>query len=571
MATHTEFQVYFEQQGQAREQLMFVEEEHELNGCSIIRENIDVTVLFQSSYEDCRLYIEGLDDCVIQTSSDGEGESYLLPSSQKKLLFSHENFPLIPGDYLVRVYCGRWYYAMLRIQPKQVTESQLQVMKDEVQEFLEGLAYDVVSQGSVYRMVPHEFAHKARVLQYHYKTVLPALVELVSHANYEMATTYESKINYQPIVMDAETFAQRLRYPDRAHEWRVPVRRLNYDIHENRWIKSVVQMMKPSLIEMRNESVVHQSMLKRQLQREGNSQKRSQLQKALGWLENVYKEVSQLIMKLNILQSASWWHEVGIWDGNILPRAAQLNAKYRAFLHIYRDWCGNRSMNLDASYHLRWKRTDKLYETWGFIQFLKLLIEELHFSPQEGWIFSNSHSEQIQIPTLDRNTSITLKRGNLKVLFVYEGEIPSEPAHTSLQVPLYTDSTNNCPDMRMDVFEEDVYMGSLVFDFKYRPLHHIWDATRVRQKTATMKKLTNYAGACRSLFLFGLDYAKYIRPVHEVWAIHPNVHVDYPVSKVLEHHALRIVQLSPKHDMSHIAEDLNKSLTEMIEKRRLFR
>jgi hypothetical protein len=215
---------------------------------------------------------------------------------------------------------------------------------------------------------------------------------------------------------------------------------------------------------------------------------------------------------------------------------------------------------------MRWKRTDKLYEIWGFIQFLQILTKTMCYQPVDGWLYSEDRERQGGLQTLEGNTRIVLCKDAMTIHLFYEGEIPLDAADTSHDHPLYTESTSNRPDMRMDIYLDTTYMGSLLFDFKYRPLHHIWDVTRVKHKTITMRKLSQYVLSCKSNYLFGIREARYVRPVHEVWAIHPNVHKEYPASKKLENHDLRIVQLSPTYSSEHIAENLTMAITELISK-----
>lgn len=46
-----------------------------------------------------------------------------------------------------------------------------------------------------------------------------------------------------------------------------------------------------------------------------------------------------------------------------------------------------------------WKRTDLLYEIWGYIQVVNSLIE-IGYKPIEGWIFSQDYEENKTIPFL---------------------------------------------------------------------------------------------------------------------------------------------------------------------------
>ncbi|MFX3625551.1 MAG: DUF2357 domain-containing protein [Ectobacillus sp.] len=562
------FSLVFEQHGRPVELPFFYKDEYDIpeQVYITILENVDVAVLFQSDEEDSRLYMEGLEGAAIKVFAEEEGEPYLRPSLHSKLLFSHDSFPLIPGDYLIKVYCRRnWYYTMVRVVPKQMTESQLQVMKDEIEGFLKGLAREIVLQKnnawSAFRVNGrNHFYVKHRILEKHYRNVLPAVIDLAAKANYRTKKEYTIVPKHQAKKIDAATVAHQLQHPERQHELKVPIQQVNYDLPENRWLKKMAAFVRKELRAMQEEIEQHQ----------GGEAKWSALRQEMQQAAEVAAKIQKLQKAFFLLESAPWFADVQRADTAALPHAVHTDFRYRAVFQMYREFKNETKAELRPSHSLRWKRTDKLYEIWGFIQFLQILIEKLQFVPVAGWIFSDSFIQMEDVvPTLQENTKLILRKGDIKLHFVYEGEIPLNSEDSDYDNPLFTESTHNKPDMRMDFFHEDIYMGSLLFDFKYRPLYHIWDVTKVSQKTSTMRKLVQYAVSCKSNFLFGIKEARYIRPVHEVWAIHPNLYNNYPVSKKYDDHDIRVVQLSPKHPMDHIEADLLKVIEEILAKREL--
>ena len=133
---------------------------------------------------------------------------------------------------------------------------------------------------------------------------------------------------------------------------------------------------------------------------------------------------------------------------------------------------------------------------------------------------------------------LQFQKDQLHLHLIYDGKLPSQSSETNSGIqPLYTTATNNRPDGRLDMYDDKTYIGSLLFDFKYRPRQSIWDPNRVirNEHTATMRQLVSYAFNCRSEYLFGDQFKDYlretIRPVNEVWAFYPskyeNQHSDY--------------------------------------------
>ncbi|MFD3448219.1 hypothetical protein ACFDTO_26860 [Microbacteriaceae bacterium 4G12] len=579
------FSLLFEQANQPLQALYIYEREEEIPEQSyiIIRENIDVNILFQSEDENCRLYMEGLESIGKVGEDD---EIYLSPSVNSRSLFKHEDFPLIPGDYLIRIQLeGISYYTMLRVAPKQMTASQLQVMKEEIEQFLSGLAQETVykkhniGQGAT---LPSFLASKYTAIQTYYKAVLPAITDLQMKANYRIKKEYEMVAIEQAATFDERTAMYQLKHPEREHELKVPVSRLDYNVPENRWLKKMTLALQKELRELKDHSLQYEEIFSDELNKlkktvvyqESKKQRLAKIEESFLQVSQVTESIQKLQKAFFRLQSSAWFSEIDHQTEGMMPHTLHLDPRYHSLFQMYRELKRYDEAENSLAPMLRWKRTDKLYEIWGFIQFLQILIKELQFVPISGWVFSaSSDRNDFSIPSLKSNTKLVFQKGAVTLHFIYDGEIPLVGEETSERdQPLFTESSNNRPDMRLDLYEADVYIGSVLFDFKYRPLHYIWDETRVKYKISTMQKLVNYAVSCKSKFLFGNQAgARYIRPVHEVWALHPNVYSNYPNSKWYENHDLRIVQLSPGHVTDHISQDLAGVIEEMLNKRKIFR
>lgn len=555
---HVPFTLQLEQQGRrVVETVLFARQEGDIteDTCIVIRENIDVHVLFQSENETCRLYVEGLDWTINKGEMEDDNQSYILPSAKKRLLFSHDQFPLIPGDYCIRVVCGVSYYTMLRVLPKQITTGQLQIMKEEIESFLKGLAYEMVQSPSL--QLSHSYITNCSILDVHMKQVLSALNDLVTHVNYSVKKDYALVPISKVRTMDAKTILYQLTYPKRSQERKVPITMCEYNLPENRYLKKMIIFL-------------HRELLQTKRMGEGYleaMQSSEEMKEEIQYLTTSLYGINRLLQLLYMIQTTAWFSEIEECTTSILPHCLHSDARYRAVFQLYQKWKKNQDSLMQDT--LRWKRTDKLYEIWGFIQFLQILTKTMCYQPVDGWLYSEGRERQGGLQTLEGNTRIVLCKDAITIHLFYEGEIPLDAADTSHDHPLYTESTSNRPDMRMDIYLNTTYMGSLLFDFKYRPLHHIWDVTRVKHKTITMRKLSQYVLSCKSNYLFGIREARYVRPVHEVWAIHPNVYKEYPASKKLENHDLRIVQLSPTYNSEHIAENLTMAITELISKQRI--
>ena len=65
-------------------------------------------------------------------------------------------------------------------------------------------------------------------------------------------------------------------------------------------------------------------------------------------------------------------------------------------------------LTLHREYQYFWKRTDLLYEIWGYIQVVHSLIE-IGYKQIEGWIFSQNYEENKTIPFLSEGTTVKFR------------------------------------------------------------------------------------------------------------------------------------------------------------------
>jgi hypothetical protein len=156
--------------------------------------------------------------------------------------------------------------------------------------------------------------------------------------------------------------------------------------------------------------------------------------------------------------------------------------RYRALYQLYRELNKEQEQGqIHHSYSFQWKRSDKLYEIWGYIQFIKSLMgEELGFVPESGWIYSQEVN--LKIPELPSNTEIVFRRDNLRLHLVYEAKLPTQSVLTTAKKPLYTRGTHTCPDGRLDVYKDELFIGTIIYDFKYRPRSAIWNESLILSK-----------------------------------------------------------------------------------------
>ena len=110
-------------------------EEHTVH----ISENTTYELAFTAQDPKGRLYIEGIDNIAGNYYDTQFEQYYILPSNEPVIWFRWDvsDQGMVPGSYYIKVLCDeRWYYGVLKVEPKHMDCTQHQQMKEEVETFL---------------------------------------------------------------------------------------------------------------------------------------------------------------------------------------------------------------------------------------------------------------------------------------------------------------------------------------------------------------------------------------------------------------------------------------------------
>ena len=545
-----------------------------------IKENIDVSILFQSPNKNLRLYMDGLDtlsEHLIEVDPE-KGEVYLLPSEQSVTLFSNkeEYYPLIPGFYrLVVVADGQSFFSWIKVIPKQLEESQWEIMRDEVEKELMGLAREIVLNrtgmiSGVEGITPGMLGQFI-VIKNRFPSVMAAISDLYRKVNYRINKDYLLVPKEKCRMIDEKTVRHRGSHPEHEHVLKSPLSAITYDLPENRLVKKIIRSVSQTLTGFmeaveRMENSIHNSHVA------GPFRTEAEKRKTLSELQNLNEMARKMRGAIQWIKTSPWYNSVGISQSSVVPYIMNSDPRYRALYQLYRELGDeNIQLTMDKSYSYQWKRTDKLYEIWGFIQFIKVLSsQELSFMPEKGWAFSEHFDgNRLILPTLPPQTVVVFRKDSLRVNLVYEALLPTQSKLTNKQNPLFTRGTHTCPDGRLDVYKNELYIGSIIFDLKYRPRYSIWNQNLIysNKQNGVMRQLVSYGDNLHSPFLFGENIANpfNISPVQEVWAIYPN---RYGTDRTFDFpdHKLSLMELTPGGDNSYFAGKVKQAIDKLVQR-----
>lgn len=564
--------------------------ENKDNEYIVLVEYLSLSIKFEAETKDAKFYMDGLDtlpERMVEENKDG-GDVYLLPSKESILLYENndEYYPFIPGFYriIIEVH-GELYYSWVKVVPKQIGESQWDIMKSEVEAELQGLAQDFIRRNlgignANIPSIPPKLLRQFIVIQSRFSSIMAAISDLMTKVNFSIRKDYQLIPKEKSKVIDAVTIQHRLSHPENEHMLKTPARKIEYDLPENRIIKKIIEQVINCLTDFISSIEAYCLGLEQEIEHlrqfQSASSKIREKQKVVLELNEYLERSKKMRGGLQSIKTAPWYSQVSKVTSMEIPHVMNSDSRYRALFQLHRELSREDiAVVLHQSYSYQWKRTDKLYEIWGFLQFIKALSnEKLGFKATKGWVFdANFQDNTFLIPTLPSGTTIVFKKDDLKLHLTYDAIIPSESKYTNEnEKPLYTSGTHNRPDGRLDVYKDENYIGSLLFDFKYRPRRYIWEQSLVasNRQSQTMKQLISYGFNSRSTFLYG-DYLNrvfltHIRPVQEVWALFPTKN-DRETSEYYSDHDFRIVSLSPSFENGHLIGDLEHVIESLISRR----
>ncbi|MCL6454727.1 MAG: DUF2357 domain-containing protein [Alicyclobacillus sp.] len=573
-----------------------------------LRENTPLEVVFQAEDPDARLYMDGLEMLAErEVEIDPAGRPYLEPSSQPRVLYapSNEYYPYIPGYYRLEVETGgQRYRTLVQIEPSRITRAQWEVMRDELNAQLTGLAETLVRRhigvgDDVTRAFPAALLHRFLVVEKHFAGVRASLMDLRQRPNHRIRTEYQLTPAGRAKAMDGVTMRDRLTHPERVESLMVPIRQVDHDLPENRWVVKIVEYVRRCLEDVLSAIAVQQAYVEGELEQalyyaedpETSAQVREK-RMLLAELGRHAERARQMQHGLSLVSKEPWFQDLrrAGEPSAAVPHVLRYDARYRALYQLYRELkSGDVSIVIDPAFSYQWKRTDLLYELWGFLGVCTAL-EAVGFAPQRGWVYDAVSSSGVAsavpwggrdaggtrmfLPMLAPETLVAMELGDVRLHVVYDGTLPSRASQTNLdRVPLHMlGGYHTRPDTRIDVFDRSVYVGSIVIDFKYTSPTAIWNpSARPNRRTRSTHQLMAYATDSQSVWLYGADISHQVReqmrPVIEVWGVYPQneSYRQLPQAQYDDAHHVRLVPLSPGMDNHHFSAELEAAVRRVLE------
>lgn len=525
-------------------------------------ENQDLYLRFEAPM-DFRFTMDGLDIVTIPGEERYDGETWVRPRrAWDTLLFKGEDFPLVPGYYVLTVTGrGETWYSLLEITPRYMGKQSWQDMGEELLEEIKHLSFDFMKK-SIHMSraldINPDLLLRFYTISDKSRMVLHVLGELARTANGRLVRRKKPARTAGVSPAASHIPPQSLRPSAGQH---LLYTEMTYDVAENRFAKAILLRLAKNLRDFVSEVDGFIARLDARCQAllpYTQNQEYRRGEAALVKFRDYRKQALAILRDIERVTRAAWFEEAGSRMPPLIPMTVLCDPRYSLLYHLHRHLeKPEESYSVADFYQFQWKRTDKLYELWGFLQFIKAL-SSLGWEMEEGMSVIKEDG-RYRLSSLESGTVITMKKGEEAIRLTYDGIVPAASADTDrMTAPLYTNNAHRQPDLRMDCYQGHMYCGCLVVDFKYRDMLFLWND---ENRGEGLRRQFNGYRDMNTKFYRDMDETQSLRdsrPVKEVWAVFPR---EVPGSSD-EDYSLRFIPLSPGSEsrLPQLLEDYLKSL-----------
>ncbi|WP_066872674.1 nuclease domain-containing protein [Clostridium mediterraneense] len=271
---------------------------------------------------------------------------------------------------------------------------------------------------------------------------------------------------------------------------------------------------------------------------------------------------------INILKITGWYNSLSEKNDFDIPYVMFQDSRYSIIYKVYLELKKDKfSVELDSKYAFQMKRTDKLYEIWCYIKICRILKEELNFEIIDGWIFEQEiNNKKLIVSELKSNTRIAFKNNDIIMNLTYDFPIPRSDSETSkFKDPLYSIRNSNRTDGRLDIYKNKVYIGSIIFEFKYRDRKYLWNYSSKSNNCIT-PQLLDYASGCKSSYIFSSEcessniFSRRLTPVNNVFVLCPESTYNKNEIHEVEDYCLKFINFKPNKNLELLKDKINNEI-----------
>lgn len=531
-----------------------------------LTENSELRLLFDAP-EGYKLYMDGLDQLEERLVHEDARGVYVRPSKLPIHLFSprlnSKPYPFIPGTYFLLLVTdeGKELEARAKVMTKRITETQHEIMVDEIEEAVKGLSTQLTSRRKIYSEIALDIFGPEKINEYsiilmNKEKIINSIHTINKKRKFSIRKVYPVIPRAKAKRVDEKSIKYLMMHPEQQKTIQAPVSEVTYELLENGWIKTISALILKYVIEMKNCFQTPFS----------STYNQEQAQK-------LEKEITTLQNQLSFFLNEQWIRALPEKTSSRIPMVFFMDGTYNAFYKIYQLLKQNQSSTItEPKLQFHYKRSDLLYEIWGYLKIIGIFKDELGYTLKKNWFSMDQNTlDEVIVPKQHDSDYVELALDEYTIRLFYDEIIPNGRDALSSLHTMYT-MNNNKPDCRIDVWENTSYKGSLIIDFKYRKKEYLWNDEDLRtgkQPSKVMKQLESYSSGMKS-YTLDLNGHKNrlidVQPVTEVWAVYPIkrdvLNSDYSMND----YDIRLIDLSPGSNSSHFSTQLKQAIEEIIER-----
>lgn len=538
-----------------------------------IEEYASIMINFTDS-EDSKLYIEGIEIFPKDLSTgentfslDEEGIPYFSPNKFPFYVYKidkNNNYadPLIPGFYEIKIVKKETIiYSWIKIVPKNMSTADWEIMKSDIETTVNGLSMEMLKRKYGYNDLAKNNHYnstifkKIEIFLKEYSRLNGIIELIINNPKYEIVKKHQWKTSSKKNEIDMKSIQMMIKKPTKNSEVYAVKRRLNYNVESNQMLKASVKYLIQEAEVIKKYLVNYEIEIKKiHFQDIFNNISDSKRKKSLDLVNTNINKIKRMIFNLNKLLCESWINEV--LDISI-QKIKTIHAFDSRYLYIKKFTLSLQNQKneiiLNTRYQYYWKQSAVLYEIWVFIKLIESM-SMINFLPNDGWIFNNVMDE---IPFLTDGSFVTFTKGDLQAKLTYNQELPKMAKETSINDPLFTTRPNNKPDYHIDLYKKNCFIGSIVFDTKYRSLYNIWYNPYMYGKTQS--QLRNYRDIQSKYFYPHIPQhiRSLLKPV-TIMVIYPKQASNKTIQTIEQEDSINFQELNPRTDIKLLSERISE-------------
>lgn len=393
----------------------------------------------------CKQTTQSLSVIIKRADDDTEKYDFSKNEARNKVIFDSKHdsyYPWPCGYYMFTVTTGlQVFYGWLKIVPKNFDEDQLFYIHEALNTQLQNLAFNMMNEQNKITngsLLFHESRFFMEWLDKYEHLIFSSVSYIEQHHATELINHYEW--GKRPERQTMQSYKKQVLHPEKA--WM----HLSY----NRKIQSTNSKEGLGFVKYFLQELLFQI---------------KKLKDYLPERQEVYQKASKYEKKCLHCLASPIFYQVQA-DKQLRVNLMKKNG-YATLYQLYRDF---KAKNKKENFSLL-KPTPVLYEYYCYFVVLHVL-KSLGFRINHDFLLEQLE-RYFKNNELEDGATVILKRGTRRLSVIFNDRLKTYyQLHD--ETGLFSQDERRKPDIRIDIYEKEVYTGSIIVEVKYRPFQNIY-------------------------------------------------------------------------------------------------